>query len=69
MVSALQISLFPFQFLDTMIQRELVQKAAFLRDLPAMCAQFDARVLRYKVRVQPGVLSMFSAMQACGPAI
>lgn len=52
-----------------MIQREPVQKAAFLRDLPAMCAQFDARVLRYKVRVQPGVLSMFSAMQACGPAM
>ena len=37
------------QFLDTLIQREPVQKAAFLRDLPAMCAQFDTRVLRYKV--------------------
>lgn len=37
------------QFLDTMIQRDSMQKAAFLRDLPAMCAQFDGRVLRYKV--------------------
>lgn len=35
-----------------MIQREPVQKAAFLRDLPAMCAQFDARILRYKVRAE-----------------
>lgn len=33
-----------------MIQREPMQKAAFLRDLPAMCAQFDARVLRYQAR-------------------
>ena len=49
----------PFpQFLDTMIQREPVQKAAFLRDLPAMCAQFDARILRYKVRaVLTGMLT------------
>ena len=38
------------QFLDTMIQREPTQKAAFLRDLPTMCQQFDARVLRYLVR-------------------
>ncbi|PRW61454.1 SCY1 2 [Chlorella sorokiniana] len=37
------------KFLDTLIQREPMQKAAFLRDLPTMCAQFDARVLRYKV--------------------
>jgi hypothetical protein len=33
-----------------MIQRDSLQKAAFLRDLPAMCAQFDSRVLRFKAR-------------------
>ena len=38
------------QFLDTLIQRDALQKAAFLRDLPALCAQFDSRVLRYKAR-------------------
>lgn len=37
------------RFLDGMLQREPVAKAAFLRDLPALCAQFDARVLRYCV--------------------
>lgn len=39
----------PPQFLDGMVARDSAQKAAFLRDLPAMCAQFDTRVLRYKV--------------------
>ena len=39
----------PAQFLDTMLQRDAMQKAAFLRELPAMCAQFDARILHYKV--------------------
>jgi hypothetical protein len=41
------------KFLDTMLQREAAQKAAFLQDLPSLCAQFDSRVLRYLVRPPP----------------
>ena len=50
------------QFLDAMIQRDSLQKAAFLRDLPAMCAQFDSRVLRFKA-------SRRSRLQAAGSRI
>jgi hypothetical protein len=39
----------PPQFLGTLLQRDPVQKAAFLRDLPGMCARFDGRVLRLLV--------------------
>ncbi len=39
------------RFLDTMLQRDMLQKAAFLKDLPSLCALFDPRVLRLKVRV------------------
>ncbi|GAB4813447.1 hypothetical protein N2152v2_000493 [Parachlorella kessleri] len=37
------------RFLDTMLQRDMLQKAAFLKDLPSLCALFDPRVLRLKV--------------------
>lgn len=37
------------RFLDTMIQRDSLQKAAFLKDLASFFPQFDDRVLRYKV--------------------
>lgn len=37
------------RFLDTMIQRDPMQKAAFLKDLPGLCTQLDTRVLKLKV--------------------
>ena len=39
----------PVQFLDTMVTRDPMQKAAFLRDLPRLCAQFERRILGFKV--------------------
>eukprot|EP00887_Chlorella_sp_A99_P006890 scaffold2.g6890.t1 len=46
---AADMGLRALRFLDGMLQRDSLQKAAFLKDLPAMCAQFDSRVLRYLV--------------------
>jgi hypothetical protein len=42
------------KFLDTLLQRDALQKAAFLKDLPTLCAQFDNRVLKLKVRAAAG---------------
>ena len=42
------------KFLDTFISRDPLQKAAFLKDLPALAATFDARTLRYKVGASGG---------------
>jgi SCY1-like protein 2 len=47
---AADVQLRALKFLDTLLQRDAVQRAAFLRDLPAMCDQFDSRVLKNKVR-------------------
>lgn len=38
------------RFVDTMIQRDTMQKAAFLNDLTTFWHKFDDRVLRLKVR-------------------
>ena len=45
------------RFLDTLLQRDAAQKAAFLRDLPAFWAQFDARTLR--LRVLPALMALW----------
>ena len=37
------------RFVDTMIQRDTMQKAAFLNDLTTFWHKFDDRVLRLKV--------------------
>lgn len=37
------------RFMDNMLQRDAVQKSAFLKDLAGFCTQFDERVLRYQV--------------------
>ena len=37
------------RFMDSMIQRDTMQKAAFLNDLTTFWQQFDDRVLRLKV--------------------
>lgn len=37
------------RFLDTLLQRDSLQKAAFLKDLANFWPRFDARVLRFKV--------------------
>ena len=42
------------KFLDSLLQRDGLQKAAFLRDLPQLCAQFDGRVMKLKVRAGSG---------------
>ena len=36
------------RFMDNMLQRDAVQKSAFLKDLAGFCTQFDERVLRYQ---------------------
>ena len=37
------------RFLDTMIQRDNLQKAAFLKDLGAIWPRVDARVLKFRM--------------------
>ena len=37
------------RFMDNMLQRDAIQKSAFLKDLAGFCTQFDERVLRYQV--------------------
>ena len=37
------------RFLDTMIQRDTLQKAAFLKDLGAIWPRVDARVLKFRL--------------------
>ena len=37
------------RFLDTMIQRDTLQKAAFLKDLGSIWPRVDARVLKFRM--------------------
>lgn len=39
------------RFMDSMIQRDTMQKAAFLNDLSTFWHKFDDRVLRLKVQL------------------
>lgn len=41
------------RFLDTLLQRDSLQKAAFLKDFANFWPRFDARILRYKVLPKP----------------
>ena len=38
------------RFMDTLLQRDNLQKAAFLKDLTSFWTRFDSRILCYKVR-------------------
>ena len=44
------------RFLDTLLQRDNLQKAAFLKDLTGFWTRFDARILRHKVRDHIGCI-------------
>ncbi len=37
------------RFMDTLLQRDNLQKAAFLKDLTSFWTRFDSRILCYKV--------------------
>lgn len=44
------------RFLDSLLQRDDLQKVAFLKDLNSFWPRFDARILRYKVDFSPLLL-------------
>ena len=41
------------RFMDTLLQRDNLQKAAFLKDLTSFWTRFDSRILCYKVSARP----------------
>ena len=51
------------RFLDTMLQRDSLQKAAFLKDLAGLWPRVDARVLKF--RLLPPLLAEARCAPAC----